>query len=122
MKIKEYKLQIPIYDCEIDVWIGGTEKDYIQKVKKYGVVTEDGRIGCYWAIKKKDSNKVVRRILWVGKKNNYLILHETFHAVVEIMAYKNILLIENTNGEYMDSTEEAWAYFLEWLYKKVMSL
>jgi hypothetical protein len=120
--IKEYKLDIPIYDCKLDVLIGGSEKDFINKVKKWTKITEDGRLGCYNTIKKKNSDKVIKRILWIGRKDKCLILHETFHAVAEIMAYKGIRLVEDTKGNYVNPPEEAWAYLLEYIFKKIIKL
>ena len=126
MKIKKYKIAIPIYDVVLDIWIGGQEKDFIAQINKkfqedLEKMIEDGRSGCYVSFKmnKKNKERITDRVLWIETYNEEIIIHEAFHFVAELMAYKNIHLIETTNYMYHHSSEEAWAYLLEYLFKEI---
>ena len=118
--MKIYKIQVPIYNVVIELWIGGTEQDFVERMKKLGEeLIADGTLGCYIAIRdKKTKAKIQKRILWIQENNDLHLVHEVFHATSEIMAYKGIDLIKDTREEYIPATEEAWAYLMEYLYKK----
>ena len=126
--LKKYKIPIELYDTFLEVWVGGTEKaviDYVNKEEndKDNPYILDGRSGAYFAIKDKTrEGRIKRRILWIEYKKPELIVHELFHAVCEIMAYKNIHLTKNMAEKYVKDSEEAYAYFFDFLYRKVMKL
>ncbi len=128
MALKKHKLKINPYDKILEVWIGGTEKEYITEMKKYTKKShewnEDGRLGCYISLKldKNQPSVVSKRVLWVGKKDIGTIVHESFHATSEIMSYVNAKLVETSTGEYHGWSEEPWAYLQEYICLKIMQL
>lgn len=123
--MKKIKLKIPIYDVILEVWKGETEQEYVKQINKIqkDCLTEDGRNGSYvyFNLDKKNPKKVTRRILWIGDKEKIpTLLHEIFHAVCEILAYKNIHLVRHSDETYVKDPEEAYAYLLEYLYSEVI--
>lgn len=128
MKLKKYIIPIELYFTQLEIWIGGTEKEMVDYVnesegKKDGEWVLDYRSGAYFVIKDPvHKGRIKQRIVWVEKKDPTVLLHELFHAVCEIMAYKNIHLTKYSDETYVKDSEEAYAYLIEFLYKKSMSL
>ena len=126
--MKIYKIYCDVYHLTIDLWVGGTEKDLVAEAKKIGQeMMEDGTLGTYFDIKKKDSQEITKRILWVGKKPKTIVdraifVHEIFHMVCAILSYKKILLEFYKDEKYIQSIEEAYAYLMEFYYRKIMEV
>ena len=122
--MKTYKIYCPIYDVTLDFWVGETEKDFIHRVKKLfnETLIADGRSGCFVSFNKnkKVPQRITHRILWIEKPDKFILLHEVFHAVTNILAYKNIHLTLTTEDMYEHSSDEVYAYFLEYLYKETL--
>ncbi|MEK7124074.1 MAG: hypothetical protein AAB877_00090, partial [Patescibacteria group bacterium] len=102
---------------------GGPDQELITKINKTQKDTlfEDGRAGVHFTLHDpKNENIVVKRILWIGEKEGAdTLIHELFHAVCEIMAYKNVHLERMKDGSYLTSPEEAYAYLLEFFWREV---
>lgn len=118
--MKIYKIRIDVYRVVLEMWVGGTEKEFVEKMKKWGeYIIEDGRQGMYIDIKEKENkNRIAKRIIWIEKRDRYILYHELFHAVCAIMSFKNIHFVETTNALYHHSPEEAYAYLFEFLIRE----
>lgn len=126
--MKKYKIKCDVYDFELNLWIGGTEKQFISKIKELGEdLIEDGCKGMYILIKEKESVRVKQCIIWIEKyprsiEDKAILVHEIMHAVFSILSYKNIRPIQNDVGEFMPTSEEPYAYLMEFLYRKIFEL
>lgn len=123
--MRKIKIKIDVYDISLTVLYGGIEKEFIKWAEKngFGKIDEGGCEGFYGERAEKNG-KVKERLLWVcsEKDKNKLrgyIVHEVFHAITAIMSYKNIHLVETEKGAYHHSTDEAYAYLMEFLYNKI---
>lgn len=120
--MKKYKINIDIYKVVLEIWVGGTEKEFCEKISKLEEdinIIEDGCLGMYITIyENKNKNKVKTRIIWIGEKDKYILYHEIFHAVCAIMSYKNIHFVEDMKRNYVVAPEEAYAYLFEFLIKE----
>lgn len=125
--MKKFNINCEVYKTNLSVWIGGTEKEFVAEANKLNAeMIEDGCSGCYVAIGEKDSPKVKARILWVEKypktiAERAILVHEILHAVLNILSYKNIRLITNNENVYFGTSEEPFAYMLEFFYREIFN-
>ncbi len=124
-KMKIYKIPCEIYKAEIEFWIGGTEKEFVAKIKKLGEnLIEDGCLGTYVCIYEKNSPKIKNRILWVEKypktiADRAILVHEIIHLVFNLLSYKNIRPVQDENSVYLGTTVEPYAYLVEYFYREI---
>lgn len=119
--MKKYKIYIDVYNIILEVWIGGTEKDFCKEIKQLGEdLVEDGATGSYVEIYDKNHKaRIIKRIIWSKNKNKYILYHEIFHAIIEILSYINIYLVKDTQERYIGTSQEPYAYLFEFLIREI---
>ena len=122
------KVPCEVYKADVEFWMDCSEKKFVSEMKKLGEnLLEDGCSGMYIQIKEKKSLRAKRRIVWIEKypktiEQKAILVHELFHLVSSILSYKNIRLVMDDNGEYLGTSEESFAYLIEYYYKKIFEL
>ncbi len=122
--MKKHKIYIGVYDTTLTVLIGGSEQDFIGAMKKLGQkeLIADGMLGCFLPIIDEKTKRAKHWVIWMEKKEQGTIVHEAFHFVATLMAYRSAHLIEDAEQMYVGRSQEPWAYLLEYVYKEMMKL
>jgi hypothetical protein len=117
MKKKQKVLKVidwAIYPFDVLFTYGTTEKEIIRFIEKMYDLDEEEK--SYLNFQGKSGRTVMLKggqtIMWVNNPKNYAIInHEIFHAVTFLFNKIGIVLSE--------SSDEAWAYAIEYLTRKI---
>lgn len=111
---KTFIVTDPVFGVDIMVALGGTTENALKKFcKKIGepappLETNDRRRGWVFSHNKSGAPVLIwlHESAWAG-----IVAHEVFHAVVAILANKQVQLVAET--------EEVYAYHIEWLFNQI---
>lgn len=115
--LKKAKYKIKNIYCELfhtNIWVSyGTPKDYFIKQVKHELNTDitllPNNNGKYFQFRKGD---IAVNWIWSKDKNPIVLAHEVFHAAHYILQGKGFRLT--------DDSEEAYAYFIEFIMRKTL--
>lgn len=123
MKLINQIIHIPIFNCNIHLYVGDRNNIKDELKKEFG--DEEG-LSLFKEIKADDGidgSSIMLpngyKIIWLNKypdnlSNKGVLVHEIFHMAIDIMLSRDIQL-EN-------STEELCAYLIEYLYEEIFKL
>ncbi len=123
--IKTIKIRNETYQTNTEFWIGGTEKEFIKKAKTEGQdLIEDGTKGMCFQVRDKNSPKILKWIIWLGSEiktieGRGIAVHEMIHLVFDVLSYKNVRPIMGDDDIFMGTTQEPYAYLMEYFYTEV---
>jgi hypothetical protein len=125
--MREIKFSVPIYEAEVCYLIGGTIPELASYIKAHhgnsSIYSWNKRCDDDWKGEDADTTDGYQFhinsplgigevfYVWVHKPTQYLLFHETFHLVGDIMQTRGI--------GYCYESEEAYAYLGGWIYEKI---
>ena len=126
-RIKEVRFSEPMYQADISYLVGGEVQDLIDFIKsrhgdaqmysfgeKFDWTDDADTTNAYQFHVAAPLGKGEVFYVWVEEKTPYLIFHETFHLVGDILYNRGI--------KYCMESEEAFAYLGGWIFQEAFKL